>query len=367
MGLALALASLGCGGTRGTSSSEIPTPAVHEMARLQKMGRLDPARLACSAVTLDIVARELGPHVPALAYAAPRPVVAEPSSHARSVQQEMAASDFRNMAARYASTQRVVAAQATQAGDNDRAALAGSYVARALRAASMSGADPVRLEERPIGWSQADAELLVEYTSLWSTGGKRARQGQPDRPGVSAHHGGVCQPVTVHLPGPRARVRSIGMNLVITQIDPDTLEARWCLDRYFEELGQRFEEGFDVDRSLNPDLDDFRPPHGTFLICHAAGAPIGCGAVTLASEDTAYIKRMWVHESTRGAGVGRRLLGALEEAGWALGCRAVQLETNRSLREAQRLYRSAGYEEVAPFNEEPYAHHWFRKTLDQEG
>jgi hypothetical protein len=169
MGLALALASLGCGGTRGTSSSEIPTPAVHEMARLQEMGRLDPARLACSAVTLDIVARELGPHVPALAYAAPRPVVAEPSSHARSVQQEMAASDFRNMAARYASTQRVVAAQATQAGDNDRAALAGSYVARALRAASMSGADPVRLEERPIGWSQADAELLVEYTSLWST------------------------------------------------------------------------------------------------------------------------------------------------------------------------------------------------------
>jgi hypothetical protein len=27
------------------------------------------------------------------------------------------------------------------------------------------------------------------------------------------------------------------------------------------------------------------------------------------------------------------------------------------------LYRSAGYHEVAAFNDEPYAHHWFEKAL----
>jgi hypothetical protein len=27
------------------------------------------------------------------------------------------------------------------------------------------------------------------------------------------------------------------------------------------------------------------------------------------------------------------------------------------------MYRSAGYVEVAPFNDEPFAHHWFEKPL----
>jgi len=39
------------------------------------------------------------------------------------------------------------------------------------------------------------------------------------------------------------------------------------------------------------------------------------------------------------------------------------LETEKSLVEAQQLYRSEGYVEVAPFNDELYAHHWFEKPL----
>ena len=32
-------------------------------------------------------------------------------------------------------------------------------------------------------------------------------------------------------------------------------------------------------------------------------------------------------------------------------------------REAIALYRATGYVEIEPFNDEPYAHHWFRKDL----
>ena len=42
----------------------------------------------------------------------------------------------------------------------------------------------------------------------------------------------------------------------------------------------------------------------------------------------------------------------------------MRLETNESLVEAIALYRSAGYAEVEPFNDEPYAHHWFEKRLE---
>jgi len=41
----------------------------------------------------------------------------------------------------------------------------------------------------------------------------------------------------------------------------------------------------------------------------------------------------------------------------------LRLETNKALTEAQALYRSSGYREVRPFNDESYAHHWFEKAL----
>ena len=44
-----------------------------------------------------------------------------------------------------------------------------------------------------------------------------------------------------------------------------------------------------------------------------------------------------------------------------LGVRTLRLETNRTLKEAQALYRKCGYREVEPFNDEPYAHRWFEK------
>ena len=71
---------------------------------------------------------------------------------------------------------------------------------------------------------------------------------------------------------------------------------------------------------------------------------------------------MWVAPEPRGLGLGRRLLAELE-ARARHGATAVRLETNRALTEAIALYRSAGYREVEPFNDEPYAHHWFEKPL----
>ena len=41
----------------------------------------------------------------------------------------------------------------------------------------------------------------------------------------------------------------------------------------------------------------------------------------------------------------------------------LRLDTNQSLREALLLYRSSGYREIPRFNDNPYAHHWFEKTL----
>jgi hypothetical protein len=41
----------------------------------------------------------------------------------------------------------------------------------------------------------------------------------------------------------------------------------------------------------------------------------------------------------------------------------VRLDTNQALVEAIGMYRSRGYVEVDPFNDDPYVDHWFEKHL----
>ena len=149
----------------------------------------------------------------------------------------------------------------------------------------------------------------------------------------------------------------------ISAVDPADSDAQFCLHEYFAELGRRFETGFDPAASIPATLDELRPPAGVFLLATLRGEAVGCGALKFHGRKPTELKRMWVAESARGLGIGRRLLTELESRAAAAGSRIVRLETNRSLEEAIALYRSAGYREVEAFNEEPYAHHWFEKRL----
>ena len=145
--------------------------------------------------------------------------------------------------------------------------------------------------------------------------------------------------------------------------DPTEADAQFCLRSYFAELDRRFETGFDPALSISAEAHELRPPAGLLLVASVRSEPIGCGALKFHDDAHTEIKRMWVATSARGLGLGRRLLAELEAHAAANGARTVRLETNRTLVEAIALYRSTGYVEVAPFNDEPYAHHWFEKQL----
>jgi DNA-binding MarR family transcriptional regulator/GNAT superfamily N-acetyltransferase len=145
--------------------------------------------------------------------------------------------------------------------------------------------------------------------------------------------------------------------------DPSSKDAQWCLHQYFSELNGRFDAGYDPTRGISADPHELVAPRGAFVIARLRGRPIGCGALKYHGRAPAELKRMWLAPEARGLGLGRRLLAELERIARAAGVRVVRLETNRSLKEAIALYRSSGYREVAAFNDEPYAHHWFEKRL----
>lgn len=231
------------------------------------------------------------------------------------------------------------------------------YLSRILRALEHDGL--VELER-----SGADGRVRVLRLTAVGSAEVAELDRRSDRAALA-----ILDPLTeeqrARLAGAMAEVQRllIASMVSIGPADPRSPEARSCLRAYFGELSRRFPGGFDPALSIGAADQELTPPAGLFLIAMLQGEPAGCGAVKYHDSDPAEIKRMWVNETVRGLGLGRRILAELEARAASNGARLLRLETNDTLAEAIGLYRSAGYREVPAFNDEPYAHHWFEKAL----
>jgi DNA-binding MarR family transcriptional regulator/GNAT superfamily N-acetyltransferase len=156
----------------------------------------------------------------------------------------------------------------------------------------------------------------------------------------------------------------IASTVDVRECDPRHPDARFCLQTYYSELKVRFRDGYDP--AVSPVADDeMTLPAGLLVVARLHGEPVGGGALILYPDNVGLVKRMWVAPAVRGLGLGRRLLFELEDRGRAHEVRLMRLETKDELGEAVQMYRTSGYREVAPFNDEPYADHWFEKPLQR--
>ena len=151
--------------------------------------------------------------------------------------------------------------------------------------------------------------------------------------------------------------------IALTEMDPRSDGARYCLAEYYAELGRRFKQGFDVSLSRDPDAKDMRRPRGSFIVAMSDTLPIGCVGLKGTDHGYAEIKRLWVAPAARGLGLGKRLMDATEDAARSLGITLLRLDTNSALPEAGQLYRSTGWREIPRFNDDPYPDLFFEKGL----
>jgi DNA-binding MarR family transcriptional regulator/GNAT superfamily N-acetyltransferase len=155
----------------------------------------------------------------------------------------------------------------------------------------------------------------------------------------------------------------VAASVQIAPVDPEHPDAQYCLAEYVAELNRRSTRGFDPSVGATALPHEVRPPAGHFFVAYLHGEPIGCGGVKHHANAPAEIKRMWIAPQARGLGLGRRLLETLEARAGQGGAEVARIETSAVLTEALSLYRSTGWVEVAPFNDEPFADHWFEKEL----
>jgi len=146
-------------------------------------------------------------------------------------------------------------------------------------------------------------------------------------------------------------------------VDAGSTDACLALAQYFGELEQRFVGGFNTNDALAEAASSFNSPSGLFVVATHGDEVVGCGAVQWIDGVTAEIKRMWVDAGRRGLGLGKRLLAHLEAEAQSSGRSRIVLDTNDTLAEAIAMYRALGYGTIERYNDNPYAHHWFEKTL----
>jgi GNAT superfamily N-acetyltransferase len=140
-----------------------------------------------------------------------------------------------------------------------------------------------------------------------------------------------------------------GPELAVTRFDEPDVQA--LTDAQQEEMRGLYSGEADIGPTRDAWM--FEPPDGAFLAARIEGVAVGCGGICRFDDTRAELKRMYVAPGSRGLGLGRALLEALEAEARRLGYVAVVLETGDRQSEALGLYASAGYERIPCY--EPYA------------
>jgi ribosomal protein S18 acetylase RimI-like enzyme len=153
--------------------------------------------------------------------------------------------------------------------------------------------------------------------------------------------------------------------------DVNDVQAHELIADYFAMRAETFPPALGAYTPKFPESGDFTPPAGVFLVVvDDNGEAIGCGGVrrvaSPADRPRLEIKHLWIDPRAQGRGLGRLLLTELERRALGLGATEVVLDTNASLVAAGALYRSSGYRNIAPYNDNPNATDWFFKSLEPE-
>jgi GNAT superfamily N-acetyltransferase len=157
----------------------------------------------------------------------------------------------------------------------------------------------------------------------------------------------------------------------------DDPAAHTLIAEYFAMRAETFPADLGDYHAAFPIAAAFTPPAGVFLVVVEEGQDVGCGGIKRVPVPEAAgvpsspgggvlryeIKHLWIQPRMQGRHLGRALLTELERRARSFGATEVVLDTNASLVAAGNLYRTSGYDTIAPYNDNPNATHWYRKSL----
>lgn len=140
----------------------------------------------------------------------------------------------------------------------------------------------------------------------------------------------------------------------------------WANGMNDQEFGLRL----DIAEMLEEDmanLGKFMPPDGRLLLAQNNNFVAGCVCLKKLNSSIGEVKRLYVKPAFRGKGMGKMLVGKLLEESREIGYESIRLDSTRYMVNAHDLYRSFGFQEIAPYPEseipKEYHAHWIFMEL----
>lgn len=139
------------------------------------------------------------------------------------------------------------------------------------------------------------------------------------------------------------------IDLMIRGARPDEL---YLVRQLFLEYAQGL--GFSLCfQGFQQELDElpgkYAQPDGALLLAIEEGEAVGVVALRRHDATSAEMKRLYVRPSQRGKALGRRLAEAVIGEAIGRGYQSIKLDTVLTMKEAQKLYQSMGFEVIPAY------------------
>jgi ribosomal protein S18 acetylase RimI-like enzyme len=142
------------------------------------------------------------------------------------------------------------------------------------------------------------------------------------------------------------------VRLVPAHTTEDLSQARTLFEEYASSLH------FDLDfQNFEEELaglpGGYAPPEGRLLLAWVQDQVAGCVALRKIDREICEMKRLYVRPSFRRLGIGRVLALAIIQAAKKIGYSRMRLDTVPSMKDAQFLYESLGFQKIPPYCHNP--------------
>lgn len=145
-----------------------------------------------------------------------------------------------------------------------------------------------------------------------------------------------------------------GENITLQIVDgKDYLEqVKVLMADYTTRLGRDLSFQGIEEELANPEVK-YSAPEGELLVALVDGEPKGMVAYHRHSDTRCEMKRLYLDPSCRGLKMGDKIVAAIIEHARAAGYREMVLDTVKPLAAAIHLYQNYGFEECAPYYDNP--------------
>ena len=142
------------------------------------------------------------------------------------------------------------------------------------------------------------------------------------------------------------------LQIIDAHVDPHMLEVKTMFEEYAASLEVSLDfQGFDNELATLP--GDYAPPRGCLLLALWDGNGAGCVALRPMQDSTCEMKRLYVRPAFRGLKIGRTLAEMVIQRARELGYDKMQLDTLPSMKQAQAMYASLGFQMIPPYRYNP--------------